>query len=713
MVRGAKCANCIRKIEGGMLALPGVEDARLNLSTGRLRIVWRSGDLRPAIFTETLANLGYDAAAFDPEKSQRAIDEEGRFLLRCLAVAGFGAMNVMMFTSPIWFGADMEPATLALMHWFAALVAIPVALYSGRPFYRSAYKALRAGGANMDVPISLAVLLTLGMSLYETMNRGPVAYFDGAVMLLFLLLIGRYLDHNLRERARTAAKDLLALQSVTATRLESGGARAVAARELHVGDVVLLAPGERAAADGSVVDGESELDCALLTGESAPVPVKAGEAIRAGVVNLLRPLQYRVTAPAERSTVAELARLIEIGEQGRAKFVRIADKAAALYVPIVHTLAALTFLGWMFGPALLRTLGLDVADIGVRGALMNAVAVLIITCPCALGLAVPAVQVVATGRLFRRGVLVKSGDALERLANVDKVVLDKTGTLTLGRPRLSVAPDEATLIEAAALARISRHPLSRALVEAAGPGAPAKGAHEVQGEGLEFETPQGPARLGRRLFAAPDMPDAGDGQSELWFSRPGVLPARFTFSDGLRPDARAVMAELERRGLAPELLSGDRTQAVAGAAGAAGLTRFAGAVGPADKTARLRTLKGQGAHVLMLGDGLNDAAALAGAYVSASPGSALDVSQAASDIVVEGDSLAPIIDMLDVAKAARARVLENMGFSALYNLAAVPFAVMGFVTPLIAAVAMASSSLIVTLNALRLQGGRAWTSPST
>ena len=575
MVRGAKCAACIRGIEGGLLALPGVENARLNLSTGRLAIAWRRGVVAPRAFVETLRRLGYDASAFDPEGNQRQVDEQGRFLLRCLAVAGFATLNIMLFSEPIWFGADMSETTRELMHWVSALIAIPAALYSGRPFFRSAYRALRGGRANMDVPISLAVLATLAMSLYETMNRGAIAYFDGAVMLLFLLLIGRYLDHQLRERARSAAKDLLALQSVTATRLEKGGARSVAARDLREGDCVLLAPGERAAADGVVVEGSSDVDCALLTGESTPSELKAGAIVRAGVVNLTHPLTYRVTTIAERSTLAELARLIEVGEQGRARFVRIADRVGALYVPVVHSLAGLTFLGWLFGPALGRMLGFEMGDVGVRGALMNGVAVLIITCPCALGLAVPAVQVVATGRLFKRGVLVKSGDALERLAQVDKVVLDKTGTLTLGRPRLVSAPDEATLMEAAGLARVSRHPLSRALVEAAGPGPAAKGVQEIPGYGLEVHTEQGFIRLGRRGFAAPSVPDSGDEAVELWFSKPGRAPQRFAFTDALRPEAHAAMRELERRGLAPELISGDRPPAVEAAARAAGLARFA------------------------------------------------------------------------------------------------------------------------------------------
>ncbi len=713
LVQGARCAGCIRKIEGALLALPGVKDARLNLSTGRLRVAWTRGGVDARAISAAITNAGYSATAFDPAEGQKQIDEEGRLLLRALAVAAFASMNVMMFSVPIWTGDhDMGGSTRTMMHWWSAIVAIPSALYAGQPFFRSAFAALRRGRANMDVPISLAVVLTLGMSLYETATGGHRAYFDGACMLLFLLLIGRYLDHQLREKARTAARDLLAMQATTAARISGDGhVEAVAAKSLVTGDRIVLAAGDRAPVDGVILDGASDFDCAMLTGETLPVSARVGDTVHAGAINLTRPLTLRVTSPVESSLVAQLARLIEVGEQGRARFVRIADKAAALYVPIVHTLAASTFLFWAFGPQLLRSLGVaSLAEIGVHGAMMNAVAVLIITCPCALGLAVPAVQVVATGRLFKRGVLVKSGDALERLAQIDTVVLDKTGTLTLGKPRLATALDDATLRAAAALARCSRHPLSRALVDAAGPGKPAQAPQEFPGEGITGEIDGVSARLGRRTFAAPDAPESEDDAAELWFALGDAAPVRVSFVDELRPDAQAVIAALRQRGLSVELLSGDRTIAVAEAARASGVTGWRAEIRPAEKVAHLEALRANGRKVLMVGDGLNDAAALAAAHASASPGTAVEVSQAASDIVFTGARLAPLVDAIDTARAAQKRITENLAFSALYNVVAVPVAALGYVTPLIAALAMAGSSLIVTLNALRLQGMRSWTS---
>ncbi len=712
LVQGARCASCIRKIEGGMLAIPGVRDARLNLSTGRLRVTWTSGSLHSRAIADAVSNAGYAATAFDPAESQKQIDGEGRRLLRALAVAAFASMNVMMFSVPVWTGdQDMGGSTRTMMHWWSAIVAVPSALYAGQPFFRSAFAVLRRGRANMDVPISLAVLLTLAMSLFETATGGHHAYFDGVCMLLFLLLIGRYLDHQLREKARTAARDLLAMQTTTAVRIsEDGVARAVAAKALRAGDAIALAAGDRVPVDSVILDGVSEFDCAMLTGETLPVSMRVGDTVHAGAINLTRPLTLRVVSPVESSLVAQLARLIEIGEQGRARFVRIADKAVALYVPAVHSLAAATFLSWAFGPQLLRTLGVTgTAEIGLHGAVMNAVAVLIITCPCALGLAVPAVQVVATGRLFKRGVLVKSGDALERLAQVDTVVLDKTGTLTLGKPRLATNLDRDTLTAAAALARCSRHPLSRALVDAAGSGKPALMPHEVPGEGITGEIDAIPARLGRRAFAAPDAPESADNAAELWFAWGHAAPVRMSFVDELRPDARSVVDALRRRGLTVELLSGDRASAVEEAALETGVTAWKAQTRPADKVAHLETLRAAGRKVLMVGDGLNDAAALAAAHASASPGTAVDASQAVADIVFTGARLAPLVDAIDTARAAQKRVTENLAFSALYNIIAVPIAALGYVTPLIAALAMAGSSLVVTLNALRLQAMRPWT----
>ena len=691
-VKGARCANCIAKIESGLKALDGVTDARLNLSTGKLAVSWRDTKQSPSRIVRRVTELGYDARPYDPEALLRNEDEEGRVLLRCLAVAGFATANVMLLSISIWAGGgDMGDATRTLFHWISALIAIPAALYAGRPFYRSALKSLAARHANMDVPISLAVLLALALSVYQTIIHGENAYFDASVALPFLLLIGRYLDHVLRRKARSAARDLVAMQAVVATRLDAQGhSHPVMAREIAVGDRLLLSTGERAAVDGTIEDFDTEADVSLVTGESAPVEIRRGALLRAGSIVTGRAVVLCVAARVEDSLVAELARILEAGQQNRSRYVRLADRAASIYVPAVHGLAAAVLIGWL------------VSGAAVSVALTNAIALLIVTCPCALGLAVPAVQIVATGVLFRRGILVKAGDALERLSEIDTAVFDKTGTLTIGRPTLSNADaiDPPTLESAARLARASRHPLARALAAAAGPGPVEAGAQEVPGLGVEATVDGATLRLGRADWLGARHTDGAS--SELWFRAGAAAPSRFAFNDPLRADAFSALGSIAARNIAVEMLSGDRAEAAEPIAREAGVAQWRAGVGPTEKAACVETLVREGHRPLMVGDGLNDAAALALAHVSISPGTAVDATQATADMVLQGDALCPIVDAIDVSRQTRRRVLENFAFAALYNAIAVPLAAAGLVTPLIAALAMASSSLIVTLNALRI-----------
>lgn len=694
-VKGARCANCIAKIETGLKQLDGVTDARLNLSTGKLAVRWREGQQPAADIVRCVQDLGYEARPYDPEAQLRNEDEEGRELLKALAMSGFAAANVMLLSISIWAGVgEMGDGTRTLFHWISGLIAIPAALYAGRIFFRSALKSLAARHANMDVPISLAIVLALALSIYQSAIHGENAYFDAAVTLPFLLLIGRYLDHMLRRRARASARDLVAMQAVTANRLDADGhPHAVMAREIAVGDRLLLATGERAPVDGTIEDFDTEADVSLITGESAPVEMKCGALLRAGSIITGRGIVLKATARVEDSLVAELARLLEAGQQNRSRYVRLADRAASIYVPAVHGLAFSVFAGWLLFGASLST------------ALTNGIALLIITCPCALGLAVPAVQIVATGRLFKRGILVKSGDALERLAEIDAAVFDKTGTLTIGRPVLTNAEkvDAETLAMAARLARASRHPLARALAAAAGIGAVAAGAQEVPGCGVEAIVNGLTCRLGRADWVGADH--GGGHASELWFRMGQSAPVVFRFDDPLRADAEPALKAIAARDVRIEMLSGDREQAAERIAREAGVAEWRAGVDPKEKVSRVEALGTQGHRTLMVGDGLNDAAALALAHVSISPGTAVDATQAAADMVLQGETLAPIVDAIDVARQTRRRVLENFAFAAAYNAVAVPLAAAGLVTPLIAALAMASSSLIVTLNALRIRVG--------
>jgi Cu2+-exporting ATPase len=629
--------------------------------------------------------LGFEAQESVSELSTQN-DLETRRLLSALAVAGFGMMNVMLLSVSVWSGAD--GATRDLFHWLSALIAVPVLVYAGRPFFNSALGALRKGRTNMDVPISIGVLLATGLSLYETATHGPHAYFDGVVMLLFFLLAGRVLDAMMRDRARSGIGALLARMGREATIVAADGStRRLAAGAIEPGMLMRVAAGEALAADGEVIDGEGLLDASMLTGESAPLGAGPGALVHAGMVNLGQPFTARVTAAAEDTAIAEIARLMEEAGQPRSSYVRIADRASRLYAPAVHTLALLSLGSWLLAGA------------GLHQALLVAVAVLIITCPCALGLAVPAAHVVIAGALMRRGVLVKDGSALERLAEADYVVFDKTGTLTLGEPR-PVELDRLGAHEksvALALAQSSRHPLSRGLAAALRalevPAAALTAITERAGEGVSGMAGSCPVALVRPQVALGENPGC-----ELQIGEKRIV---IDFADPLRPDVAATIDALAQLGMEVSILSGDAHDPVAAVGKRFGLPFVAG-VQPAGKLAYLAELKERGKRVLMVGDGLNDGPALAAAHVSIAPGGASDVSRQAADAVFLGESLMPVADAVRASRRTMRTVRQNFTLAVSYNIIAVPLAVAGLVTPLIAALAMSLSSLIVVGNSLRL-----------
>ena len=711
LVRGAKCGGCLSKIENAIRALPGVESARLNLSTGKMRINW-TGSLAPDQIGETISGLGYGVSAFSEDAAASTERKRERDLLSSMGVAGFGMANIMLLSVSVWSGhGEMGDATRQVLHAISGLIALPVVAWSGRHFFASAWSVLRHGRANMDVPISLALILAFSVSVWETVHHGPHAYFDACVMLLFFLLIGRFLDARLQRQAHAAAHELAALQSASVSVVDPNGeVSAVPAANVARGDSVLLSPGERAVVDLRVSTGASEIDESLVTGESLPRQTGPGDTLFAGAINLGQPLQGVALGPADDSLLSEIGRMLEAGEQRRSSYRKIADRAVSLYVPFVHSAAALAAFSWWLAGA------------GMAKAIMIAVTTLIITCPCALALAAPVAQVVAAGRLFKQGVYLRSGDALERLAEVDHIVFDKTGTLSFGTPQLdtlmtlngdlivsifdSVSSRSdtqlATLLRAAKLARASRHPLSRALVAAAGPGPFAKDVTEVPGCGLEADIDGDLCRLGSAEWVGIGAADTAPGP-QLWFVCGDAEPVCFRFVDRLQEHAVDAIERLKARGLGIEILSGDQAGAVSDMAARLGISDWQASAKPQDKVARLEALRADGHKVLMVGDGLNDAGALALAHAALAPGGAMDVSQSASDAVYSG-GLNSVDNILELAQSARGVMRQNFGLAALYNVFAVPVAIAGLVTPLIAAIAMSASSLIVTINALRIRG---------
>jgi Cu2+-exporting ATPase len=683
-VPGAHCAGCMSKIERGLAAVPGIASARVNL-TSRMVTVVHDAAFDDRRIVDELEKIGFEAKRRPREvaKPFSAVKP----LLGPLAVASFAGMNIMLLSVSIWSGA--EGSTRDLFHWISALIALPAVAYAGQPFFKSAWGALKHGRTNMDVPISIGVTIACGLSVYETLRGGEHAWFDGALMLLAFLLAGRVLDAMMRDRARGAVDALLSQAAQGALVLrESGAPEWIAAEDLQPGMIMRVAAGERLAADGTIASGASRFDQSLLTGETVPVLAGLGEAVLAGTLNLDAPVDVEVSHAGRDTTLAEIARLMEASTQNRGRYVRIADRAARYYAPAVHTLAASAVIGWL------------IAGATVYQALVIGVAVLIITCPCALGLAVPVAQVVASGSLLRAGIMVKDGSAIERLATIDRALLDKTGTLTLGRPQPDAAAldamnsDEASI--ALALASHSRHPISRAL------------ANELMRRGV----------IAALLTDVVEEP--GIGLTAKWHGQPVALrrpegantmgvalaivgrPVRLIpFADRLRDDAVDALAQLKALGITCSILSGDNADAVAQVARLTGLCGQA-AASPVDKQEAIARLQGAGHKVLMAGDGLNDGPALAAANASVAPGNASDVGMQAADFVFVQDDLVAIPRAIRAARLTMRVVKQNFALAIGYNVLAVPLALAGMITPLMAAVAMSTSSLIVVANSLRL-----------
>ncbi|MHC6151840.1 heavy metal translocating P-type ATPase [Bradyrhizobium elkanii] len=703
-VEGINCAGCMAKIERNLSAIPDVTSARVNLTDSRLALEWKAGALEPALFVSRLAELGYKAYPFERDDAESLEARRAQGLLRRLGVAAFAAMNVMMLSVPVWSGnvSDMLPEQRDFFHWLSALIVLPAAAYSAQPFFSSALSALRARGVNMDVPISIGIILALATSVIETVNHAEHAYFDAAIMLIAFLLAGRYLDQNMRRRTRAFASNLAALKAETATKFISPTEiRTVPAAAIRPGDIVLLRPGERCSVDGNVIEGRSEVDQSLITGETLPAMVSPGSAVFAGTLIRSGTLRVRASAASGGTLLDEISRLLDHALQARSRYLRLAERASRLYAPVVHAMALLTMLGWLAYGA------------SFHDSIVTAIAVLIITCPCALGLAIPAVQTVASGALFSSGVLLNAGDAIERIAEIDRVIFDKTGTLTL--PELDVAnladiPDHVVKL-AGRLALSSRHPVAAAVARKAGAASPLPDIEEEPGQGVHGFHEGRPIRLGRPSFCgADDLANeilCRDPEASVVAFSHGESRYAFAVRQRLRPDAAEVIAALTRMGIVVEIVSGDREPAVRHAARMLGVHEWRAEVSPVDKIDRIEELVRQGCKVLMVGDGLNDAPALAAAHASMSPVTATHMSQAVADSVFLGERLMPVMVAVKVSRKALRLMRQNLWLAVVYNVLAVPIAIAGLVTPLIAAAAMSGSSVIVMLNALRARAREA------
>jgi P-type Cu2+ transporter len=689
------CGNCIATIESQLSKLPGVRGVRANLSFKRVSVTLDDTNRSFLGAIEKLEEMGFPSQSISAETAAQS-DPELTLLVRALAVSAFAAANIMLLSIPVWNGAD--GATRALFQFVSALIAIPCVAYGGMPFFRSAASALRHRRMNMDVPISLGVILATGMSIYESFIGDGHAYFDAATSLLFFLLVGRTLDHMMRTKARAAADRLARIAAKGGLVVgEKGELAYVALDGLLPGMRIRVSAGDRFPVDGKVLEGISDVDRALVTGESQALRISKGSDVEAGTLNLTGAIDIIASRTARNSFLAEVTHMMSSAENGRTGYVRVADRIARLYAPAVHVLSLGSFMSWM-----LWSVGNWHQSITV------AIAVLIITCPCALGLAVPVAHVVSAGRLFSAGILMKDGSALERLATISDTAFDKTGTLTTGQPavRATTIPKGSIASLAMGLAQRSTHPASRALAQhlTERPENQLTDLREVPGDGIEARYQDRRVRLGRRDWVREiaEKSSGSDADQGVAFALEGGLLYLTQLRETLRSDARWTVRKLQSDGLPCSILSGDNEASVARIAARLDIARFRAVMRPGEKLEDLNQAAHDGRKVLMVGDGLNDAPALIAAHVSMAPSSASDVGRTAADFVFTRGSLSAVIFAYDMAIATNRIVRQNFGLAIAYNVLAVPLAMSGQLNPLLAAVAMSTSSIIVVGNSLRL-----------
>jgi Cu2+-exporting ATPase len=716
ILEGITCAACIWLNESHVRRQPGVTAIDINYTTRRARVRWDERVTKLSAILEAIAAIGYRAHPYDIGRSEQLAQKERKAALWRLFVAGFGMMQVMMYAVPVYLAhGDMTPDIEQLMRWASLILTVPVIGYSAAPFFVSAWRDLKLHRVGMDVPVALGVGAAFAASVWATLIAAGEVYFDSITMFVFFLLSGRYLEMMARQKAARSVETLARAIPSFATRLGAWPARSsdeerVAVAELRAGDTVQIRPGETVPADGLVLDGASAADESLLTGESRPVPKRVGDALIGGSVNTASPLVMRVERVGEATRVAAIQRLMERAAAEKPRLVEMADRVAGRFIIALLLLAVATALGWWW--------------IDPSRALWIFVAVLVVSCPCALSLATPAALTVATGALAARGVLVTRGHAIEALARTDRFIFDKTGTLTVGHMALvevlPVRGDAArALALAAALERGSEHPIARALaagVVDAGEGVAiaVDGLRATTGAGVEGAVDGRVWRLGRpefvaALHAAPVPLElqaiVGAGDTVIALGNADGWQAFFRLSDSLRPDATAMVANLSAAGIKLSIFSGDAPAAATRVGAALGIADVRGGLSPEDKHAALKALQAAGETVAMVGDGVNDAPVLAQAHVSIAMGGGADLARANADVVLLGNDLRALPQGLALARRTVRIVKQNLAWAFAYNLLAIPLAMAGWVTPWMAGIGMSASSLLVVLNALRLQRG--------
>jgi len=697
LLEGVRCPACSWLIERRLERVPGVTGVAVNPATGRARLEWRADEARLSGLLRTIQALGYRPHVLGLADTIEVALRERRVALKRLALAGLGMMQVMMFAVAMYAGAfdGMDPVLRQYLRLVSMLVATPVLLYSGRPFLEGAWRDLRARQPGMDVPVAVALLLAYGASTWNTFaGRGEV-YFDSVTMFVFLLLLGRFAEMSARHQAGSTSDALLRMQPVSASRVVAGGTERVPVAELAAGDEVVVPAGETFPVDGVITEGDTSADESLLTGESAPVRKQRGDAVTGGSTNTGRPVRMWVTAVGHDTVLASIVRLLERAQTERPAMARLADRWASRFVVGILLAALAVAAAWV------------VVDPG--RAFEATLAVLVVTCPCALSLATPTAITAATAALARRGLLVTRADAIESLARATRVVLDKTGTLTLGHPAVvDCAPlgsldPRACLRLAAALEQFSSHPIALAFRDVAGPLPGALHVEVRPGSGLEGTVDGHRLRIGSREFASAIAPAQALPDTGIYLARDGEWLARIEVRDPLRPGVAEAVRELGRLGLPTEIASGDEPGAVAAVAEAAGVPAHHARLKPADKLSLVRERSAGGDAVLMIGDGVNDAPVLAAASVSVAMGAGASLAHTSADSVLMVQDLRVLPAAIGLARRTLSIMRQNLAWAVAYNVAALPLAALGFIPPWAAAIGMSASSLLVVGNAMRLR----------
>jgi len=726
IIQGLHCGACVWLIENLLKKQECVINARINLTQKTLKLEWAGDKKFGDDLVKLITAIGYKVVPLDNELIAKNQHHAENQIFKALAVAGFGAGNIMLFSFALWFNDALTISghTRQFLHLLSLIIALPVLIYSGRIFFASAFKSIKMGFPNMDIAISMAIILASIVSIIQTFRGQENVYFDSVVMLVFFLLIGRYLDFKVRKKAFNIATEFAYLQA-SFGRVEIFDKIVILpAKKLQQDMVLIVAVGEKIACDGVVIEGESAVNNSLISGESLPEKITKNSLVYGGAINLEKPIKVKITKPAHSGILAEIISIINNIESKKNFYIRLADRFSKYYTPAIHLLALLTFGGWFW----ILNSRWDIA-------MMNATAVLIITCPCALALAIPVVQAIAVSVFLKKGIIIKNGQALEIINNINCVVFDKTGSLTYGTPRfqniyhiendqLSIVDDDSKntiLLIAQELAKYSTHPLSRAIqnIEIFHNDSPASRSNmrinnveEVQAYGLKaLLDGEIILRLGNADWCDINHPQITQNIDEV-IKREAINLRCFlainnqkyliTFKDEVKQDAPQLINYLKNLGKKVILLSGDGEYEVSRVAQICGIDEYYWCKNPVEKTQILQQIRQDNVKLMMIGDGLNDAPSLALADVSVSFAQAVDISQNIADIVINSSRLNPIMDIFKYSKKALSLMRENLLLALVYNIIAIPFAILGYIVPLLAGIAMSSSSLLVILNSLRM-----------